>query len=455
MDTLRLPSSLIPPSTDRRTPEVGQPESPWIAPALRARSAEAAWDSLLVCVAIYILTAVGRVHQLYPVLQIVHPALVAGVLSIVLYLMDGRESRRLSRVWQPTAMWLVALLVWVVLSVPGAINVGNSFALLIDNFIKTVVMFFVIAGAVRGVRDVERLAFAYYIAAVIYAAVVLARFSLGSGDAWRLGDLYYYDANDFATFAVTAMPFGLYFAHMAKRPWTRAFAVMALMILAATFVRSGSRGGFLALLVMGGYVVLRYTAIPARWRVSASVLVAVVVIGTASGEYWTQMGTIVSDSDYNQTEESGRLQIWQRGITYMLDHPLLGVGADDFNTAEGTLSPMASRQQYGIGVRWNTAHNSYILAGAELGIPGLVFFVGMIVSAFRALRGPTRRRGQPVVQEGRELRQAVTASLIGFVVGAFFLSLTYHEMLYTLIAFAVGLGKLAQLRATAPRRVVQ
>jgi hypothetical protein len=35
------------------------------------------------------------------------------------------------------------------------------------------------------------------------------------------------------------------------------------------------------------------------------------------------------------------------------------------------------------------------------------------------------------------------ASLIGFVVGAFFLSLGYSEMLYTLIAMAVGLRKVA------------
>jgi hypothetical protein len=35
----------------------------------------------------------------------------------------------------------------------------------------------------------------------------------------------------------------------------------------------------------------------------------------------------------------------------------------------------------------------------------------------------------------------LTASLIGFVVGGVFLSLAYSEMLYTLIAFAVGLRK--------------
>jgi hypothetical protein len=38
----------------------------------------------------------------------------------------------------------------------------------------------------------------------------------------------------------------------------------------------------------------------------------------------------------------------------------------------------------------------------------------------------------------------LTASLIGFAVGAFFLSLAYTEMLYTLIALAVGLQKVAQ-----------
>ena len=40
------------------------------------------------------------------------------------------------------------------------------------------------------------------------AAVVLARFDLGAGDNWRLGHLYYYDANDFATFVITGLPFG-------------------------------------------------------------------------------------------------------------------------------------------------------------------------------------------------------------------------------------------------------
>jgi putative inorganic carbon (HCO3(-)) transporter len=386
------------------------------------------------------------------VLETLRPALVFGFLAIVLYLLDGRRSRQLGRLWVPTTAYVVALLTWMVLSVPSSIHPGNSYQLLVENFIKTVLMYLVIAGSVRSIRDIERLAFVYYLSAGIYAAVILSRFELGTGAAWRLGNLYYYDANDFATFAVTAMPLGLYFAHAGRRSITKIFAVVTMVILTVAIIRSGSRGGFLAVLGLGGYVVLRYSAIALRWRVGVTVLVAFVFLAVASGQYWQQMGTITSDTDYNQTEETGRRQIWQRGIGYMLSHPIFGVGADNFETAEGRLSPFASRQQFGLGVRWNAAHNSLVQIGAELGIPGLIFYVAIVATAFAVLAGSKRQRKMNPAFRGRalELRQALTASLIGFIVGAFFLSLAYHEMMYTLVALAVGIGKVSGT-AAVPR----
>jgi O-antigen ligase len=301
-------------------------------------------------------------------------------------------------------------------------------------------MYFVVAGAVRGGRDIERLTGAYLLGAAIYAAVVLVRFDTGEGSDWRFGRLYYYDANDFATFAVTAMPFGLYFAHRGRTLFSRLSAIAALAVLSAAFVRSGSRGGFLALGAMGGFILLRYTAISFRARLAVLVLVGAVLLGTASDKYWQQMGTIVSDTDYNQTAETGRLQIWQRGVGYMLQNPIFGVGANNFSTAEGTLSPLAERQQFGIGVRWSAPHNSFLQVGAELGVPGLILFVGFIASAFVALRRSELGTGGALSssQTPPGLTQALTASLIGFLVGAFFLSLAYSEILYTLIALGVA-----------------
>jgi O-antigen ligase len=224
---------------------------------------------------------------------------------------------------------------------------------------------------------------------------------------------------------------------------TRVAAAVGLATLALVFVRTGSRGGFMALVAVAGFVVLRYTGIPLRWRVSVTALVALIVFATATGQYWQQMGTIVSDSDYNRTDETGRLKIWQRGVGYLLHHPLLGVGPNNFPVAEGTLSPFAERQQYGIGVRWGAAHNSFIQLGAELGFPGLLLFIALIASAFGASRRSSRRPPAAArsASTAPQLAQALTGSLIGFVVGAFFLSLAYSEMLYTLIALAVALQK--------------
>jgi len=159
------------------------------------------------------------------------------------------------------------------------------------------------------------------------------------------------------------------------------------------------------------------------------------------------MGTILSDADYNRTDESGRMHIWRRGVGYMFRNPVFGVGPGNFQAAEGMLSSFAARQQLGVGVRWNAAHNSYIQVGAELGMPGLFIFIAIIASTFAALR--RLNRWYAVAADDRDenpraLTNALTASLVGFVVGAYFLSLVYTELFYTLVALSVGLRKAAR-----------
>jgi O-antigen ligase len=400
------------------------------------------WDALLLSVAAYILTAVGRIHQLFGALEYLHLAALAGVFAVGLYIIDGSPERRAAAVRGPTTTLVAALLVWMMVSVPFALSTGTSVDLVFNNFLKTAVMSFVVAGSVRRLEDVERLALVYFAGAVVYSTVVITRFDLGAGGNWRLGHLYYYDANDFATFVVTAIPLGIYFLHAAPKAATRVAAAIGLVVLTLGFVWSGSRGGFIALSAVAAFILLKYSAIPVRWRLSATALVAIVVLTTASDHYWQQMGTITSQSDYNHTSETGRMQIWSRGIGYMMSNPILGVGPNNFPAAEGTLSPLAERQQYGIGVRWNAAHNSVVQIGAEAGLPALTLFVAIFASAFAALRRSGRAEPALAAAIARPpLTPALTASLIGFVVGAFFLSLAYSEMLYTLVALAVGLRK--------------
>jgi len=381
------------------------------------------WDLLLVCVAVYLASSIGRVHQLFPILNLFRPALLATVLAVGLYLLQQSGRRRIGLLRSPTTTCLFGLLVWGGLSVPVALNQGIAFHFWID-FART-----------------------YCGATVLYTGVVLSRFQLGSGDNWRLGHLYYYDANDLATLIATAMPIGLYFVLGQRRLVVRILAGAGLAVLAVGLIRSGSRGGLIAMLAVAIFVLLGFTTIPARARVAGIVVILTVVFAAASNRYWTQMQTILNPhEDYNLTSEEGRLKVWKRGIGYLMEHPLLGVGGENFAVAEGTISPLARLQERGRGVRWGAAHNTFVQVGAELGVPGLLLFIGLLVTAFRSLRRVTREavRDGPAGADVSRLAQVLTASLIGFVTGSFFLSLAYHDILYTVVAFALALAKIAR-----------
>src|SRR2546427_5255085 len=223
------------------------------------------WDLLLVCVAVYLASSIGRVHQLFPILNLFRPALLATVLAVGLYLLQQAGRRRIGLLRSPTTTCLFGLLVWGGLSVPVALNQGIAFHFWID-FARTVLMLLVIAGSVRGASDLSRLLFVYCGATVLYTGVVLSRFQLGSGDNWRLGHLYYYDANDLATLIATAMPIGLYFVLGQRRLVVRILAGAGLAVLAVGLISSRSRGGLIAILAAATFWLGGFTTIPARGR---------------------------------------------------------------------------------------------------------------------------------------------------------------------------------------------
>ena len=156
------------------------------------------------------------------------------------------------------------------------------------------------------------------------------------------------------------------------------------------------------------------------------------------------------------------MKVWARGVGYMLHHPVFGVGAGNFPVAEGTISPLVKSARPNQGVKWSVSHNSFIQVGAELGLPGLVIFLGILGTAFAELRtlgriGARRPGARPPPEA--QLAQALTGSLIAFVVGGFFLSLAYRDLLFVLLALVAGLWKAAAMagavaRSTHPRAPV-
>jgi O-antigen ligase len=199
-----------------------------------------------------------------------------------------------------------------------------------------------------------------------------------------------------------------------------------------------------------------------RLLVVVTVFIALAV-GAPAG-YWKQMGTILTPKgDYNYTELDGRKAVLERGIGYMKQYPAFGLGIDNFARAECTISPkLASLRLHGPR-RCTPPHNSHLQAAAELGVPGLLIWLSLIIGGiFAPLR--LRRRLPRSWRRGTESERFIygatgflAVAMVGFAVTSFFVSFAWMDTIYLMAALLTGLYISARVqfegndRSAAPR----
>jgi hypothetical protein len=407
------------------------------------------WDLLLLALGALLFVQIWRVQDLLPSLAVSGLPIAATLAALLLYGLDSDPDRNLSILRRPICGIGLALLVLVTLSIPGSLYPGWSLDFLLKDFLRSIILMILIAASIRGLADVERFAWLQLGGATLLCTVVLLRFEVDTDG--RLGYLPYFDSNDLGMVIVCTLPLTVYLYRRTGSLAGRLVVLGVSACLLLVLVRTGSRGGFLGLIGVVAYGVLGFHAVPLAKRLGAVALAGTLFVGLSNDRYWQMMQTILHPSaDYNWSgnSETGRMEVWKRGIGYMVKHPVLGVGARAFGVAEGTLSPeVAARQGYGIGFKWSEAHNAFVEIGAELGVPGLVLFVALLIAGFRTLA----RVGRGPPSHAAFLAQALSASLVGYVVTGFFLSQAYSPYLYTLLAMSAGLERVAgRVQATPP-----
>lgn len=137
---------------------------------------------------------------------------------------------------------------------------------------------------------------------------------------------------------------------------------------------------------------------------------------------------------------------------YVAHNPVLGLGVGAYPVAEGTLSAIGQeRASRGQGFKWSVAHNSFLETAAELGIPGLLLFIGLFVASFVALRKirPGGMYGPGITGRETALSQMLIGSMVGFAASGVFVSAEYFSYLYFLLGLVIGMTKMLRLRRDA------
>ncbi len=407
-------------------------------------------DAVLWALGLMHLVYAWRLPSLFPALKPLKLGMVSGVLALGLFLLDRSPRRRLADLPAGPVRFLAGLLAVMVLSVPGGIVPSHSAAFLVQTILPTMLLLVMVAASVRSLADVEWFAALNMMAAAGYCLFCLWAFQVDENG--RLAELIFYDTNDLGLLIVATMPFVAYFLARGHRTSRRLLAVFCAPVFLLLLVKTGSRGAFLGLIVITAYLASYYRGVSRVTRLGTVAFVASAFMVLGGAAYFDKIATLLNPTqDYNWQGNSptGRLEIWKRGLGYLADHPLVGVGVNNFSSAEGRLSTIAREMQSrGKGFKWSAAHNSYLETATDAGVGALACFLGLFAATFLKLRDVTRVTGRlPFVSRELVLAQVFTASLIGYLVCAFFISAEYFVYPYVLLGLSMGFAKAALPRA--------
>jgi len=395
------------------------------------------------------LLTVSRIHQHFGILSALRPALLLAGWAFAYALLNPRAlaGGQWFRTWP--AKVVVALGILACLSAPFGISLGASARAILEVYSKVLVFAFLLMATIRGTRDLRAYVWAYVVSGGVL--VWLSLFAFGMTKAAddgiaRLNFQYSYDANDVGLVLLVALGLAVLTFHTSRLLGKLVSAVI-LVGIGVTLARSGSRGALIGLVatLLALLFLAKHVSIVSRLAIVVVTITGLVVASPPG--YWDQMATILRPTeDYNWTVPGGRKQIWLRGLGYMKAYPLFGIGIGNFARAEGTISERAHNWTPGDpGIKWTAPHNSFVEAGAELGVPGLVLWSALVLGGIVAMCRLRRRlpncwaRGDPDERFLYAATSYLPVALTGFAVSAFFVSFAFLDPIYILAAFMTGM----------------
>ena len=231
-----------------------------------------------------------------------------------------------------------------------------------------------------------------------------------------------------------------------------ALFVMIPFILNA-LVTTGSRSGFLALIVGG--IVFNYFTPPQhrKWVRKLSVIAVVLFLSLAGGIFWSRMQTIEhAGADIEGVDTGGgRLEIIEAQWRMWKEYPM-GCGA----TCTAVLSTQYIDPKFltdsgvGSGPMVRASHNTFMTMLTEHGVPGATFYIMLMLWILSRVR----KLGKAYRTEDHGMMTAVlpgvAAVLLGITIGDMFVTHAKLEVRIWFIAILMAMYNLMVARQQAP-----
>jgi O-antigen ligase len=371
-----------------------------------------------------------RPGDIIPGIAPLHLAKVAAFFAIFALLLGA--NRLHSRKLPGEVKIILALFVWLVITIPFASWRGGSFAVVFFEFARIVIVVVTLVLTVTRFVELRRLILmqALGVSLMTFAAVIVN--NRMQGRLAGMGDGLLSNPNDLAMNIALNWPLCLAFLLTGRGVVKKMFWATTMLVMIYALMATYSRGGFMALAVA---ILICLWDFGIRGR--RAYLLGIAVLGLAGmlvvapGNYVKRLETLFGkfqEGDYDRGSAEARKELLEKSLVITATHPVFGIGPGNFPSYTGL---------------WRVTHNTYTQLSSECGIPGLLLFFLLLRRAFLNLFYLRKMPRAPDKQEMHLYVSALSASFVAYLVGAFFSSsayelFPYYMVIYTTLLYRLG-----------------
>ncbi len=319
----------------------------------------------------------------------------------------------------------------------GALAPSDAANDLYQKLLKEIVLVFVIT-AVMTTRHRVHLLVLTIVLSLGFLAVKEGLISILTIGGHRiLGSGSIGDNNSLATALLMVIPLMFYLARYSAVRAVRICLLGAVALAVVTIIMTFSRGGFVGLMLLGGFIIKN-----SRNKMASLTVVALtcVLIYVLAPDAWFERLSTIQDAD-NDSSFMGRVVAWKMSLLIACSHPFFGGGPHAVQNLSvwNTFKPLLPTVDFvttpPADVFPHAAHSIYFEILGDQGFGGLLLFLSVAGASLWNCHWIVRKtRNLPDLAWARDLARLSQISLVIYLVTGAALSMGYFELFYVLVA---------------------
>ncbi|RJS90672.1 hypothetical protein CW705_05790 [Candidatus Bathyarchaeota archaeon] len=358
-----------------------------------------------------------------PAYEILHLPKVFGILTFISWFLNRKDYP----IQIPSQLWLMLLFFGIILlsrSLAGSKAFGHKVP---NDFFKMCVLFFLITNVIKSERDIKEIIWVLIVINVFATLYHYYYYKTGWKSVFVMPIFQFLNRNKFAGTLASMVPLTYFILWNSKSTATKVLLGFCLSSFIGGVILTYSRSGAFALFI--GLITIMLLD-KRKIRLVFIVLMLGLIMGPRISKRYVER--ITSIEHYEEDPSSmARVATNRAAINILKAHPLLGIGAGNFNSVFLDYTPSEL-------LRWvrpgKSIHNVFLQVMSETGLVGLSVFIVLIFNTFIDVLKVRKKR----LSDLSNLSVALGISLFVYLFHLQFHPGAYYSYIYIFIPLIVS-----------------